>query len=225
MTMLRRLYPKSEVITITSMNYHKYYANVLQDDLDRDDNVPKHKYILYLDQSVFDSPDHNLLGLSTIDKDIFFRNINDFFECIEKVTGKKVVIAASPKYRYSGHEYSGREIICNKTPELTYYSEMAIAHSSSSIDYAILAYKPLVLLNIVGFSDNIVKDIQRYAMSLKKNVLGSGEALDSVKLDQFSKVDRDMYDRYINNYLTTESFSCSFVDVIINKLGERNKNT
>lgn len=225
MDMFRRLYPKSEVISIPNINYQRYYTNVLQGGHARTDKVPKYKYILYLDQSVFDSPDSKLLGFHTIDQDVFFKNINSFFECIENVTGKKVVIAASPKYRYSGHEYSGREIICNKTPELTYYSEMTITHTTSAIDYAILAHKPLVLLKIDGFSDNIVDDIQRYALALQKTVLSSGEALDSAKLDQLSKVDRDMYDRYINNYITTESFSRSFVDAIISKLGERNKNT
>lgn len=223
--MFRRLYPKSEVISIPNINYQRYYTNVLQDGRSKKDKVPQYKYILYIDQSVFDSPDHNLLGLNTIDKDIFFKRINHFFECIENVTGKRVVIAGSLKYRYSGYEYGGREIIHNMTPELTYYSEMAIAHSTSAIDYVILTYKPLVLLQIDGFSDDIVKDIQRYAQALQKTVLGSGEALDSAKVDQFSKVDRDMYDRYINNYITTEFFSSSFVDVIVNKLGERNKHT
>ncbi len=51
-----------------------------------------------------------------IDKDIFFKNNNIFIERIERVTGKKVVIAGSQKYRYRGHEYGGREIIYNKTP-------------------------------------------------------------------------------------------------------------
>ena len=222
--MFKRLYPKSEVVSIPNINYQRYYTNVLQGGHGREDTIPKYKYILYIDQSVFDSPDHNLLGLNTIDKDIFSR-INQFFECVENVTGEKVVIAGSPKYRYRGHEYGGREIIHNKTPELTYYSEMAIAHSTSAIDYAILAYKPLVLLQIDGFSDNIVKDIHRYTHALQKTVLGSNEALDSAKLDLFSKVDRDLYDRYISNYITTESFSSSFVEVIIKKLGDRNKNT
>lgn len=225
MNMFRRLYPKSEVVPIPNINYQKYFSKVLQGGHGSVAKIPKYKYILYIDQSVFDSPDHNLLGLDTIGKDIFFKNINDYFECIENVTGKKVVIAGSLKYRYRGDEYDGREIIYNKTPELTYYSEMTIAHSTSAIDYAVLAYKPLVLLKIEGFSDDIVKDIQRYALALQKTVLSSGEALDSAKLDQFSKVDRDMYNRYINNYLTTEFFSSSFVDVIIDKLGERNKNT
>jgi hypothetical protein len=222
LNMFRRLYPKSEVISIPNINYRKYYITVLQGDQSRNDKVPKYKYILYIDQSVFDSPDHNLLGLNTIDKDIFFKKINDFFECIEDVTGKKVVISGSPKYSYKGHEYGGREIIYNKTPELTYHSEMTIAHSTSAIDYAILAYKPLVLLKIDGFSDNIIQDIQRYAQALQKTALSSNEVLDPAKVDLFSRVDRDMYDRYISNYLTTESFSCSFVDVIINKFGESN---
>jgi len=223
MDMFRRLYPKSEVISIPNINYQRYYTNVLQDGKSRKDKVPQYKYILYIDQSVFDSPDHNLLGLNTIDKGVFFKNINVFFESIENVTGKKVVIAGSPKHRYSGHEYGGREIIYKKTPELTYYSEMTIAHSTSAIDYAILTYKPLVLLEIDGFSDNIVKDIQRYAQALQKTVLGNEETLDSAKLDQFSKVDREVYDMYINNHIATESFSSSFVAVIISKLGERNK--
>lgn len=45
---------------------------------------------------------------------------------------------------------------------------MTIANSTSAIDYAILMYKHLVLLKIDGFSENIVKDIQRYTRLYKK---------------------------------------------------------
>jgi len=148
--------------------------------------------------------------------------LHNFFDGLEKLTGKRVVIGASPKYHYNGHEYQGRDIVYNKTVELTAKADMVIVHTTSAVDYAIMMHKPIIFLVVEGFSDKIIEELQSFARALKRPVVNSRECIDTGRMNELSNVDREVYDTYINNYLTTEVFDVSFNEIIINKMRERN---
>jgi len=220
--LFKTIYPGSEVVNIPSLNYYKYRNGLLKSKDHNDNNMPTYEYLLYLDQSIFDSPDNKLVGKHTIDKDLFFREINNYFDGLEKVIGKRVVIGASPKYHYNGHEYQGRDIVYNKTVELTAKADMVIVHTTSAVDYAIMMHKPIIFLVVEGFSDKIIEELQSFARALKRPVVNSRECIDTGRMNELSNVDREVYDTYISNYLTTEVFDVSFNEIIINKMRERN---
>jgi hypothetical protein len=220
--LFKTIYPWSEVVNIPSLNYCKYRNWILKLKDHNDSNMPTYDYLLYLDQSIFDSPDNKLVGKHTIYKDLFFKEINNFFDRLEKLTGKRVVIGASPKYHYTSREYQCRDIVYNKTVELTAKADMVIVHTTSAVDYAIMMHKPIIFLIVEGFSDKIIDELQSFAFALKRPVVNSGEGLDIGKMNEFPNVDKEIYNTYISNYLTTEVFDVSFNEIIIEKMRERN---
>lgn len=218
MDRFRTLYPKSEVVSIPSTNYYKNYR-FISNLSNTSSDIPKDKFLLYIDQSIFDSPDNKVMVQHTIEEKLFFERINNWFDRLEKVTGKRVVIAASPKYLYKGDEYNGRQIIYNRIIELVYFSDMLILHSSSAVDFAILSHKPIIFLKINGFSELIVKGIETAAGALHKTILDSDEDLDMEKLSEVSEVNKDIYDQYIKDYMITGSFTESPSEIIVKRLG------
>lgn len=215
----KTLYPKSKVVSIPNVNYYKNRLVISGLNNERND-IPKYRYVLYIDQSIFDSPDRKIVSEYTIDREHFFERINNWFNRIEEITGKQVVIAASPKYSYKGDEYNGRQIINHRTIELVYSADMVVVHSSSAVDFAVLSYKPVIFLKVNGFSDAIVTSIERAAGGLYKIVLDSEEDLDTEKLNKVSGVDKDIYDQYIKDYLITRAFTESPSEIIVKRIGK-----
>jgi hypothetical protein len=90
-----------------------------------------------------------ICGLSYVDSFIYFRDLNAYFDYIEKSYDVKVVIAAHPKaYSYKDiNPFNGREIVFNKSCELIKDSQFVLTHHSTAISFAILFRKPIVFLN------------------------------------------------------------------------------
>lgn len=72
--------------------------------------------------------------------------ICNFFEIVEREYHLKVIIAAHPKSDYSPDVFGGRAIYKYKTPELIRNCEFVIFHASTSISYAIIFNKPLLMI-------------------------------------------------------------------------------
>jgi hypothetical protein len=213
------LFIKTEIVDIPSYNYEHSMEVIsrLKNNSEKS-SYPDH-YIAYLDQSVFSSPDAGLYGKKTIDRNIFFKKINSFFDRIEAVTGKPVVIAASPKQRYTGSEYNGRKIVCNETATATYYSDMVVAHSTRAIDYAIIMKKPILLLTFSEFPDITRVSMKEWAEVLRKRPVDSEEDLDRKKIEDISTVNSKLYKDYLQGYLASgECSNISSSDIIIKKL-------
>jgi hypothetical protein len=104
---------------------------------------------VFLDEYLPFHPDYNFLGItppSTAEE--YYLSIRKFFELIESKYGVHIVIAAHPTSHYEDHldYFGGRPIIKGKTAELVKKSGFAIAHMSTSINFAILFHKPVIFL-------------------------------------------------------------------------------
>lgn len=218
--LFKRFFPKSRIIRIPSIDYFKYHRMISNLGSRRSDKMPLYDYLLYIDQSVFDSPDAKLVGVHMISKDVFFKKINRFFYQLEKVTGKRLVIAATSRYRYKGAEYGGRDIIYDRTAELTYYANLVIVHSSAALNYAVVMHKPLLFLKMNDFDNYVVKNIKTFAALLHKKVIDSDENFDMAKLNEISMVSHEVYDCYVSNYITHEPFEMSPAEIVIATLKE-----
>jgi len=163
-------------------------------------------------------PDGKLLDRDVIKEEVFFKKINYFFDKVEKITGKKVVIAASPKHLYRGFEYSGREIVYNRTAELAYYCDLAIAHTTAAVHFAVAAYKPILFLRFQEFNEFLVEEAEVLASALNKKILNIEEDFDVAKLEDFSRVDREIYKSYIDNYMAREVFEVSPAEIMVEAL-------
>jgi len=114
-------------------------------------NIYKKKnenYFVFLDQEQEFNFDHKInYGIKPyINKNNYFKNLNNFFDFFEKKFKTKIIIAASPRRNAKFVSNSNRKIYKNLTAKLISRSRGVIAHDSISISYAILGKKPLILI-------------------------------------------------------------------------------
>ena len=108
-------------------------------------DIIRNKYVVFLDVFLPYHPDTPLMNLPLIEyPDIYFSEMNSFFDLIEDKYNLEVVIAAHPSANYIGNEFNDRKIIENRTRELVRSSEFVLSHHSNSISYAILYNKDIV---------------------------------------------------------------------------------
>lgn len=125
-------------------------------------------YAVFLDEYYPFHPDSVLLGSNKLDYKVYYKSLNNYFDIIEQYFKIKVVIAAHPKaikYRTLNY-FDGREIYFNKTQDLVQKSYFVITHDSTSINYAIIFRKPIVLLSSHEinrvFPNNQIKTFSSY---------------------------------------------------------------
>lgn len=217
------LFPKTEVVSVPSYNYERSMNAISTLKNSSEKSIYSTPYIVYLDESVFDVPDAKLLGCTTIGRNIFFERINNFFDRLQAVTGKSIIIAASPKQKYDGDEYNGRKIVYNKTPVATYYSDMAIAHSSTAINLAVIMKKPLLLVTFKEFSDDMRKSMGIWVQALKKTPIDGEEEFNREKIEFMAMVKPELYEFYLRNYIISECSNMSVPEIIIEKLRNNGK--
>lgn len=214
-----KFYPKSKIVSVPSFDYYKYHSVVSSFENGKTSVIPSHDYVLYYDQSIFGTPDGRLVGRHQyITKDNYFKGINRFFEQIENVTGKKVVIAGSPKIRYEGHEFNGREILYNVTTELTYYADLIIMHTTTAFNYAVAMHKPVIFLKMEGLNKFSLQDIYDTASYLNNKVMDVDEDFDFQKLKKYSKINHEIYKNHVCNYMANEPFTVSPIEIVIETL-------
>ena len=135
------------------------------------------KYILFLDDCLSDSFDFKLGHKKVINnKREYLRNLNLFFNRIEKKFNMKVVIAAHPngiEYDSYSNNFGNRKVFFNKSSELSANCYLAITHYSRSIEFPVLYKKPIIQLYINEFDNfkNIVDEMTKRSKILKIKTL------------------------------------------------------
>jgi len=167
-------------------------------------NLIEESYCVYVDESVAYSPDRGLWDETTnntpsSDFNSFVKNMCCVFDLIEKVTGVKVVIAASGKYEYPDEGlYGGRKMIYRKTQQLIQSSEFVLGHTSSGMFQALVSMKPIILLRDPTFSkykDNGISQLSKF-LNIEA-ILTTG--FSSSHLDNLS-CDKEYYNDIIEKY-------------------------
>lgn len=165
-------------VTSRERNLSKHIL-INSDDYDRvienksSSRIMESKYIVFLDQCLPLHPDIPICGIAAMDADIYYAEINTFFDKVEKEIGLPVVIAAHPKaliYKKKDY-YKGRLVIFGKTVELVRDSEFVFAHNSTAISYVVGFNKKLLLLT----SDAMARD----QFDIHMSILGFSTYLDS----------------------------------------------
>ena len=100
----------------------------------------------------------------TVEK--WYPAIRKYFDYVEESTSLEIVIASHPKVKPNSEmrkAFGNRRIICGKTQELVRSSKMTITRNSTSISFAVLYNKPLILVH----SDELLKDNNTYYNGIK----------------------------------------------------------
>ncbi|MHB8099934.1 MAG: hypothetical protein ACYDD5_10160 [Sulfuricurvum sp.] len=172
---------------------------------------PAEKYILFLDEFLSGHPDFKLQNAKMVSEKSYLSQMNDFFSKVEKEFGIKVIIASHPKADYAPETFNGRNIVKYKTAELAKHAELLIAHISTSIGFATIYQKPLLLTYTQELQDinpSYVKHIYSFGHTLNCNVI----KIDAICLQtdtnilskRIKKIDKIQYNDYLFNYLTSE---------------------
>lgn len=189
---------------ITEINYFDYdkYLNVVTDNI-----IEEANYCVFMDQYLAYHPDIALCGLKNVNPEVYYSELNNFFDYIEKKYNLTVVVAAHPKavgYK-TDNPFCGRKIIFGKTCELVKESKFVLTHHSTAISYPILFNKPIVFLNS--------KELKRAMPDLYDLTGFLGGYLNSevIFFDEFDQkyemdlfVDFDIYDNYKYKFLTSK---------------------
>ena len=140
---------------INSKKIHAHYTDYEKHLLRSNNEKYQNNYVVFLDEAVFNHPDNyelqsdNQFNLKR-NIDLYFRDLNNFFNNFEKFTNCKIVVAAHPRgfvnFDYVNY-FRGRRIVRNNTYEVIKKSKLVFAHSSTSIAYAVILKKPIIFLN------------------------------------------------------------------------------
>lgn len=104
------------------------------------------KYCVFLDQYIPFHPDN--ISYKNISPSKYYDEINAVFDRIREIYDLDVIVAAHPKADYVKKPVFGNDVkvLYGMTASLVKNAEFVLAHFSNSIDYAVMAEKPVLLL-------------------------------------------------------------------------------
>lgn len=178
-----------------------------------DNNKP---YSVFIDQYIPYHNDLKLLGKDLISPSDYYNSLNQYFDEYEQHNLCDVIIAAHPsavEYK-NGNPYNGRQIVYNKTAELVKGAISVLAHCSTAISFAVLDYKPIILLTS-DFIENYFKYLSIHIHSFNDMIGCDLQNVDHPSAFVGQQVNRTLYDSYRYKLLTTrQAENISNADVI-----------
>ncbi|WP_343563012.1 hypothetical protein [Sphingobacterium sp.] len=209
---------RSKIVAINSHDYDTALENLFATP------VIDGKFCLFLDEYLPLHPDFKLLGIKSVDADEYYTTLNRFFDVIEEKYQLPIVIAAHPKAEMykSKNPFNGRKVVFGKTSQLTRDCGFVLAHISTSQSFAILNKKPVITLT----TEAIKKVMPQYDHFIAHFSVKLKSAL--VNIDHYSpsevkinKVDEQVYDAYLYDYLTSvESEQTRTCEIFLKTLKE-----
>jgi hypothetical protein len=200
------LYPINKT-TIRLWTHHPDYDIYLQYKTRMNDSSKTTG--VFLDQYLPFHPDYIHSDIKfPISPDTYYPNLCNFFNTLEKTTKTEIVIAAHPRsdYEHLPDYFQGRTIIKGKTAEMIRDSTFVIAHSSTSLDFAVLYHKPIVFVTtdalekMISGKNIIGLYIRTIAYELGKKPINI-DHISEFNWDEEMKINKDGYYRYKYNYI------------------------
>lgn len=176
-----------------------------------------HKYVVFLDQYLFDHPDIIKANLKVgKNKKEYYDQLNAFFSKIESNTNYKVIISAHPAVSSSLCEYKklfqGREVTCGNSVELVKFSEFVLSHCSTANSFAVIYNKPILFLINDDLEDSdIGNDIKAASLALASKPINISQSYEIKTLLENLNIDSKKYADYKYRYIkknNNECYSC-----------------
>jgi hypothetical protein len=225
-----------KIKAIQSVNYNETSKLVSAHTFDYDDYLKEkqtttnlingEKYAVMLDEYNLYHPDNLLVGISVNPK-TYYKDLNKFFTNIEHFFGMPVIIAEHPRSNSEKmkNSYGGRKRVFGKTIQLVKNAELVLAHSSTSLNYAVLYNKPVVFLSSSDYSVNYKNSVHSFAKVLSKTPVDVSNPTNI--LTSFLEINDEAYKRYIDLFIkspnTPQKFLWEiFADFIDSEESKRN---
>lgn len=162
---------------------------------------------VFLDEAASSHRDFELTGATgmRLPGGEYSASMRRLFDAVERYTGLRVVIAAHPRSDYDSLPgfFGNREIILGQTVDLVARSALVIAHASTSIAYAVLFDKPLLLARTKEMSGTMYEiGLAMFAegLSISPVFVGAAVELECLNWD-YSGWARGAYEDYCGKYI------------------------
>lgn len=221
--LIYRIRPYNKILSSSSIGKRNISINHPDYEFFHFDNTPKsvkYPYVLFIDTFYPLHPDLKYyLKVKNINVNHYRDIMIHFFDYIENKYSKKVVIAAHPKSSYIGTEFGDRPIIKNETNNLVKYADLVITHESNSLSFIALNDAPFIFVYPDSYNDSkhLIGYMDQLSAFFQKKIYN----IDRCNWDDivFSSLNKEIRDKYINNYLTSkESCNETNSEIIINTL-------
>jgi hypothetical protein len=189
-------------------------------------------YAVFLESGIVDHPDAERLKHDRYSRthkptetdDTYYPAIRSFFDDFEKRMGMPVIIALGPRIILTKdivRKFGGREVISNDTSRLVRHSKMAIAHQSTSINFAVLWRIPLLIITTTLIDKTAYNTFRSFEDIFKTKRININK---SYKNQDYTKISRGVvaqYDFYKENLIkTNNSPKVNSATILINGLKE-----
>ncbi len=208
--------PKTETLWLHTLDYDIYLK-------ERNRLVqPKKNKGVFLDEYLPFHPDflHQQVSPPTMPED-YYPSLCRFFDFIEGNYGTDIVIAAHPSSRYEElpDYFGGRPVIRGKTVQMVRESEFVIAHSSTSLNFAVLFGKPAIFITTNKLHQSSHGPfIQLMASWFGKRPVNLDNSI-KIDWDKELTVDEEAYAKYKNCYIKKNgSEELPFWEIVSNKV-------
>lgn len=158
----------------------------------------KENQVVFLDQNLPNHPDFDIVGEKKINSEKYYKQLNSFFDYIEKVFNTKVIIAAHPKSNYLPETFGGRKIVKNQTATEIKKSKLILASYSTITGLGIVENKPIILIENNDFSEFMKSKVKKIAEVLDVIIINM-DVFD-YKLPELN-INKEKYKKYYNEYL------------------------
>jgi hypothetical protein len=180
-----------------------------------------YKYAVFLDINITNHNDDLILKNDRINSKVYFDELNNFFDVVEKKFSLRIIIAAHPTSNYDFNPFKGRDIVYMQTSEIVKFAEFVITHHSTSISFAILNKKPIIFVYSneikVKLKFSIMLHIDAQSKYLKSNVINMSD-IDNLEI---FPIDRNRYNNFKYDFITSieseNEKSCDIFWIELNK--------
>jgi hypothetical protein len=185
---------------------------------------PKKNYAVFLDQNYcFHTDFLNSLEPHFVTVSEYYPILVHGLRRIETSLNLDIKIAQHPRSidHAVADYFHPYQVERNKSAVLVRDSKVVIAHDSSSIQFAILFFKPIIFFTTNQLAPQIEgKYIEMIASKLGKNVINLNNCLDEIVWEKELEVNVQKYKAYIDNYIKMDGTpTVPLWEVVISSLG------
>ena len=157
-------------------------------------------YIVYIDEDVPNHTDPLVHGYNTnlCEKKTFYKELNNFFDFIEKKYNLKIIIASYPRANYKSNPFNKRKIIKNKTISLVKYAKLVLIHNSTAVNYVALYKKKAIFINSSNYLLHYRLSIESLAKEFGKEAIDISNKFYKISDDN---INQQKYSNYFKNYI------------------------
>ncbi len=200
----------NSIIPINSFDYDSYTysarSTISADENDKEND--KDNLCVFLDEAITNHPDFDLLGIEYISGNEYFSSMNRLFDFIESKLGLRVVVAAHPRstYELMPDVFKKRKILKGQTASLVIKSKLVVMHMSTSVSFAIIGNKPVVVVKTEGIKNNPYLD--KLIDNMASNIGTESFNIDLTELSVNAlntKVNAKKYETYLYKYIKSHN--------------------